>query len=181
MVEEPVPGTVEGLKLAEAPAGKPLELKVTAPAKLTCGVTAIVNVVLAPCATDCLFGVADIVKSGTACGLKKIPLVTALLPPVRVTRMAICPLKFHKSQTPGPNDVRLRVSRTFPLATSVTVTLSARPPSQSRQYKPTWCALPSVRFTSKVRLLDVYQAEAILSLAEAFCGARTSVVDAAQV
>lgn len=69
MVDEPEPVTVPGLKVAVAPAGSPLALRVTTP--LNPPITAMVAVyeVLFPCTTAWEDGVAEIVKSGVVVAL----------------------------------------------------------------------------------------------------------------
>ncbi|MDD5322266.1 MAG: hypothetical protein PHD43_16965 [Methylococcales bacterium] len=64
IVVDPVPVTVVGLKLADAPVGSPPALKPTVPLKPPEGATVTVYVVLAPAATDCVPGVAESEKSG---------------------------------------------------------------------------------------------------------------------
>ena len=58
-----------GLKLAVAPPGNPLTLKVTAAVKPPEGVMLTVYVVPAPCTTLWEAGVAERMKSGTGAGL----------------------------------------------------------------------------------------------------------------
>ena len=64
IVEEPEVVTDGGVKLAVAPAGNPLALKVTVPVNPPVGVTVTVYVVLLPWSTGCDAGVAEIEKSG---------------------------------------------------------------------------------------------------------------------
>jgi hypothetical protein len=63
-VEEPEPVTEVGLKLALAPAGKPLTLKFTTPVKPPDAVTVAVYEVPAPAVTVCDAGVAAMEKFG---------------------------------------------------------------------------------------------------------------------
>ena len=67
IVEEAVAGL--GLKLAVAPLGNPLTVKVTAAAKPPEGVMFTAYVVPAPCTTVWEAGVAERLKSGTGAGL----------------------------------------------------------------------------------------------------------------
>jgi hypothetical protein len=69
IVEEPEVVTEAGEKLAVAPEGSPLALKVTVPVKPPDGVTVAVYVVLAPRTTLCELGVAETEKSGVATAL----------------------------------------------------------------------------------------------------------------
>ena len=55
-VDVPPPVIVAGLKLAVAPAGRPLAVRLTAPLKFPCPVTVVVNVVAPPCPTVCEAG-----------------------------------------------------------------------------------------------------------------------------
>jgi hypothetical protein len=77
---------------------------------------------------------------------------------------------------------RARLSRMAPLVASRTVTVWDLPAdSQSRLYKATRWAWPSVRFTSIVKVDQAYQVDAMRSVAAGFCMARRSLVDATQV
>ncbi len=67
IVEVPLAGL--GLKLAVAPPGNPLTLKVTAAVKPPEGVMLTVYVVPAPCTMLCEAGAAERLKSGTGAGL----------------------------------------------------------------------------------------------------------------
>src|SRR2546425_4177723 len=92
------------------------------------------------------------------------------------------PFRFQIRYFPLLNADRLRLSSTPPPTASrisIVSILSLLVP-QSRQYSPTWCQFPSVRFTSILKLLAEYQVDAIRSAVAAFCKARTSVVEAAQ-
>ena len=64
IVELPEPATEAGLKLAPAPLGNPLTLKLTLPVKPPDAVAVAVYDVPAPAVTVCELGVAVIVKSG---------------------------------------------------------------------------------------------------------------------
>jgi hypothetical protein len=59
-----VPVVEAGLKAAVTPAGKPLALNATLPVNPPEGVTVIVLVVVPPCATETLDGLADKAKLG---------------------------------------------------------------------------------------------------------------------
>ena len=63
-VEEPEPVTEVGLKVALAPLGRPLTLKLTAPVNPPTAVTVAVYDVPAPCVTVCDAGDAVMEKSG---------------------------------------------------------------------------------------------------------------------
>src|SRR5215467_5441786 len=83
-----VPVVEAGLKLAVTPAGKPLAVRATVPAKPLIGVTVIVLLPLAPWATVRLAGLADSEKSGvTLVTVSAIVVVWVRLPlvPVIVT------------------------------------------------------------------------------------------------
>ena len=64
MVEDPEPVTEVGLKLALAPLGRPLTLKLTMPVKPPNAVTDAVYEVPPPCVTVCDAGEAAMEKSG---------------------------------------------------------------------------------------------------------------------
>src|SRR5436309_7709879 len=85
MVDGPDPATDAGLKLAAAPAGSPLALKVTVPVKPPVAVTVVVYDVLDPCTAGCDAGVAEIEKSGVGGALQaRTALLTFRRPPVTV-------------------------------------------------------------------------------------------------
>ena len=65
IVEVPLVVTVVGLKLAEAPVGRPLALSVTVPANPFSAPMVTVYVVELPAVTVCVPGEAPMVKSGT--------------------------------------------------------------------------------------------------------------------
>ena len=66
MVEDPDPVTEVGLKLAVAPLGKPLTLKLTTPVNPPDAVMVVVYEVPPPCVTVCDAGDAVMEKSGPA-------------------------------------------------------------------------------------------------------------------
>jgi len=65
IVEVPLVVTVVGLKLAEAPVGRPLALNVTVPVNPSSAPIVTVYVVELPAVTVCVPGEAPMVKSGT--------------------------------------------------------------------------------------------------------------------
>src|SRR5262245_39348812 len=94
------------------------------------------------------------------------------------------PVTFQLRYWPRWKEDTVRLSSTFPVDGSITSIRSARPPcqlSQSSRYSETVCARPSVALTSTVKLVALYQVAAMRSDAPAFCRARTSEVDGAQV
>lgn len=68
MVDEPEPVTVIGLKLAVAPVGRPVAVKVTVPLNPLMAAMLVVYCVILPCTTVWDVGVAEIVKSGFVFG-----------------------------------------------------------------------------------------------------------------
>src|ERR1041384_4388469 len=113
---------------------------------------------------------------------KNNPLTTAFAPAVRVTFTITCPCRFHTRYCPPLKLEIVRVSSTAFVPASRMSTRSAREVvSKSRQYSENWCVLPSVRFTSKLMLENVYQPEAMRLFPASVCGARTSLVGLAQI
>lgn len=68
MVDAPDPGNELGLKLAVAPAGSPVALKVTTPLNPPTEAIVAMNWVLFPCTTVWEEGEAEMVKSGAVLG-----------------------------------------------------------------------------------------------------------------
>jgi hypothetical protein len=78
--------------------------------------------------------------------------------------------------------VRLWLLRTFPFTSSMSTVSLRAVVSQSKQYTATWWMFESVMFRSTVNELVVNHELAILSDGlDAFCKARTSVVEEVQV
>src|ERR1041384_1678401 len=117
----------------------------------------------------------------TDAGAKNSPLTTAFAPPVRVTRKITWPFTFHTRYCPFWKLETACVSSARFVPASNTSIRSARVPlvSKSRQYKATWCVFPSFRLTSKLKVENVYQPDAIRLVPEDFWSARTSLVELA--
>src|SRR5208282_4153326 len=99
-----------------------------------------------------------------------------------------CPCTFQIRYLPERKKPTVLVSSTFPVAGSISWIVSFRGPkaSQSSAYSASWCALPSVRFISMVKLLPAdcpeYTEAARRCVGfEALSNARGSDVGAAQV
>src|SRR6478672_9499548 len=156
----PLPVSARPVQPASAP---PLSARSTLPDGLT-PVTVAVNVTGAPTVAgfaelDSVVVVGDGVDVAAP---KKIPLSTALAPAVLVMRIATWPLTVQTKYWPPLKPVTLRLSSTLPLFASRTSTRCPRVVlSQSRLYSATRCALPSVRFTSTVKLVAPYHVAAI--------------------
>ena len=85
---------------------------------------------------------------------KKIPLTTALTPPVFVTLICTSPVTFQAAYSPLWKLENVSVSRTAPLTAFRTDMLSVRAvESQSSKYSAMRWVFPSVTFTLIVKLL----------------------------
>src|SRR5262245_40569634 len=98
-------------------------------------------------------------------------------------RTCTCPLTLHDRYSPPEKAVTARLSSTAPVLASTRLTVSLRSrPSQSRKYSDSRCAWPSVKLTSRLKSVELYHVEAMRSAGlAAFCRARASPVEAAQV
>src|SRR5690242_10477994 len=107
-----------------------------------------------------------------------MPLKTALGPARRVIRNVTLPETFQTRYWPPRNEDTVRLSSTFPLASSTSMRSLRAAPFQSSRYRATWCLWPSVTLTFMLKLLAAYQAAAMRPRA-GLDRARTSVVDLA--